>query len=181
MKVMMKIIDKVKDIWRNNQISSYVIIIIALCFVLLFINNCQPQKEKVVEKVKIEYVIKHDTITIEKPVPIVEYKYKTIRDTFYVESKPIEVEIPISQKVYSDPNYTAYVSGFKPNLDSIRLYRKDSLIYTTIEREITKYRNDYSRWSLGLSGGYALTNKGLSPYIGVSVNYDILRWRTRKK
>ena len=35
----------------------------------------------------------------------------------------IEVPVPIVQKRYDDSLYTAWVSGFEPNLDSIRLYQ----------------------------------------------------------
>ena len=178
-KQMNKIFEYIKNIWGNKQnVVPYIIIV--LCVILLLLNNCQPQKEKVIEKIKVEYVIKHDTITIEKPVPIVEYKYKTITDTILVNNVPTIADIPIERKIYQDNNYRAVVSGYKPNLDTLSIYRKDSLIYTTIEREITKYRNDYSRWSLGISGGYALTNNGLTPYIGIGINYDLIRWRKRK-
>ena len=178
-KQMNKIFEYIKNIWGNKQnVVPYIIIV--LCVILLLLNNCQPQKEKVIEKIKVEYVIKHDTITIEKPIPITKYVYKTITDTILVNNVPTIADIPIERKIYQDNNYRAVVSGYKPNLDTLSIYRKDSLIYTTIEREITKYRNDYSRWSLGISGGYAMTNKGLTPYIGIGINYDLIRWRKRK-
>lgn len=177
-KVMNKILQFIKQIWGGRNTTSY--LIIALCVILLFINNCQPQKEKVIEKIKVEYVIKHDTITIEKPIPITKYVYKTITDTILVNNVPTIADIPIERKIYQDNNYRAVVSGYKPNLDTLNIYRKDSLIYTTIEREITKYRNDYSRWSLGISGGYAMTNNGFTPYIGIGINYDLIRWRKRR-
>ena len=176
---MNKIFEYIKNIWGNKQnVVPYIIIV--LCVILLLLNNCQPQKEKVIEKIKVEYVIKHDTITIEKPIPITKYVYKTITDTILVNNVPTIADIPIERKIYQDNNYRAVVSGYKPNLDTLSIYRKDSLIYTTIEREITKYRNDYSRWSLGISGGYAITDKGLSPYIGIGINYDLIRWRKRR-
>lgn len=155
-------------------------ILIVLALLLLYLINAHP-KEKVVEKIKIEYIVKHDTVTIEKPIPIVEYKYKTIRDTVFVESKPVEIEIPITQKVYADSNYTAFVSGYRQNLDSIKLYRKDSVIIKTIERTIT--RNDYSRNGIGLNIGVSATmdnNKiKLYPAISVGYNLNLIRWRKR--
>lgn len=156
-------------------------ILIVLALLLLYLINAHP-KEKVVEKIKIEYIVKHDTVTIEKPIPIVEYKYKTIRDTVFVESKPVEIEIPITQKVYADSNYTAFVSGYRQNLDSIKLYRKDSVIIKTIERTIT--RNDYSRNGIGVNIGVSATmdnNKiKLYPAISVGYNLNLIRWRKRK-
>ena len=167
---------------RNKGQGLYLpFILIVLALLLLYLINAHL-KEKVVEKIKIEYVVKHDTITIEKPIPIVEYKYKTIRDTVFVESKPVEIEIPITQKVYADSNYTAFVSGYRQNLDSIKLYRKDSLIIKTIERTIT--RNDYSRNGIGVNIGVSATmdnNKiKLYPAISVGYNLNLIRWRKRK-
>ena len=44
------------------------------------------------------------------------------------------VEVPIEQKVYADSNYTAWVSGFRPALDSIRL-RQPTIVITQTVRE----------------------------------------------
>ena len=76
------------------------------------------------------------------------------------------VQIPISQNVYQGTNYTAYVSGFHQSLDSIEVRER------VITNTIIKKR---SRWNVGISTGYACTPKGLSPYIGVGVTWNIFR------
>ena len=48
----------------------------------------------------------------------------------------IEVQIPIIQKRYDDSLYTAWVSGFRPNLDSIRFYQPT--ITETVTQTIVK-------------------------------------------
>lgn len=53
--------------------------------------------------------------------------YDTIHDS-------IEVPIPIVQKRYEDSLYTAWVSGYEPNLDSIRLYRTEIYITKTFTK-----------------------------------------------
>lgn len=161
---------------KQNILISILIFISVL--LLLNLINAQP-KEKVVEKIKIEYIVKYDTIIKEKPIPINKYIYKTIRDTVFVNNSPTIADIPIERKIYQDDDYRAVISGYKPNIDTLQIFRKDSLIYTTIERERTIIR-DYSRWTLGVSGGYAITNKGFTPFIGVSINYDLIRWKKRK-
>ena len=161
---------------KQNILISILIFISVL--LLLNLINAQP-KEKVVEKIKIEYIVKYDTIIKEKPIPINKYIYKTIRDTVFVNNSPTIAYIPIERKIYQDDDYRAVISGYKPNIDTLQIFRKDSLIYTTIERERTIIR-DYSRWTLGVSGGYAITNKGFTPFIGVSINYDLIRWKKRK-
>ena len=76
------------------------------------------------------------------------------------------VPIPITQNVYQGTNYTAYVSGFHQQLDSIEVREK------VITNTIVKKR---SRWNVGISAGYGITPKGLSPYIGVGVTWNLFK------
>lgn len=76
------------------------------------------------------------------------------------------VPIPITQQKYEGTNYTAYVSGFHQQLDSIEVRER------VITNTIVKKR---SRWNVGISAGYGITPKGLSPYIGVGVTWNIFR------
>ena len=76
------------------------------------------------------------------------------------------VMLPITQKMYSDTDYRAWVSGYEPRLDSIKVYPR------TVTVMETKYKPP-SRFSIGLQGGYGITPKGLQPYIGVGVNVRI--------
>lgn len=115
-----------------------------------------------------------DTITYYKPVPkdSIVIRYVTERLPISVNSQPcsdsVSVQIPITQKVYEDSTYRAYVSGYKPNLDSLFVYPKREII--TI-RETTKPK----RWSIGIQAGYGITlrqNPQFVPYIGVGVTYS---------
>ena len=76
----------------------------------------------------------------------------------------IEVAIPITQKVYGDSTFTAYVSGFQPSLDSIFLYPRT---------QVVTVREKPRRWSLGVGAGYGLTPRGFQPFVGVSVSYTL--------
>lgn len=78
-----------------------------------------------------------------------------VHDTVYVE-------IPIVQKVYRTDEFEAYVSGWRPALDSLYVYPK-------IVRESANLR----RFSVGLSGGYGMTPAGMQPYVGLGVTYRI--------
>lgn len=81
----------------------------------------------------------------------------------------ISVELPITQKRYADSTYTAWVSGYNPTLDSIRIYPRHEVI--TITNTI---RQKPKRWGVGLNVGYGITPKnGLQPYIGVGVSYNL--------
>ena len=92
---------------------------------------------------------------------------KLKNEVFGKTEQPLDtVQIPISQNVYQGTNYTAYVSGFHQQLDSIEVRGR------VITNTIVKKR---SRWNVGISAGYACTPKGLTPYIGVGVTWNIFR------
>jgi hypothetical protein len=83
----------------------------------------------------------------------------------------IEVPIPIEQKRYEDSLYTAWVSGFRPALDSIRLHQPE--IVTTITETIVKKA---PRLSVGLSVGPGVSidnNHHMGIYVGFTANYRL--------
>lgn len=82
----------------------------------------------------------------------------------------VQVTLPITQKVYEDSLYTAYVSGYKPSLDSIRL--RYPVITTTITKTVDRKR---SRLHVGLIGGYGygFKCKQLEPFIGLGLSIDL--------
>lgn len=122
-----------------------------------------------------------DTVKCFKPTPkdsaVVRYvtvKLPTTaadRDTsfapdIYVASKTdsAEVEIPITQKIYEDSLYTAYVSGYSVSLDSLTLRQS---------KEVVTIRQTPKRWNVGVFAGYGITPKGFQPCIGVGVSYTL--------
>lgn len=88
----------------------------------------------------------------------------TVGDSAVADSSA--VRIPVTQKVYRDSGYTAWVSGFMPSLDSLHLYPRTRII-TVREREKPP------RWSVGVGAGYGITPKGMLPFLGVSVQYRL--------
>ena len=78
------------------------------------------------------------------------------------------VVLPITQKMYRDSSYTAWVSGYAAALDSIEVYPR-----TLIVRQTAPPAAKPRRWSVGVQGGYGLTPKGLQPYVGVGVGFRI--------
>lgn len=92
---------------------------------------------------------------------------KTRGDTLKsAENLPQPVVIPITQKVYKDSDYTAYVSGYKPSLDSIYVRHKVTTI--TIKQKAR-------RWNVGVSAGYGMTPKGFQPYVGIGVTFNLIK------
>ena len=96
------------------------------------------------------------TVYIRIPVPVE-------RDTITLHDS-IDVPVPIYQKRYEDSLYTAWVSGYEPNLDSIRLYQPT--IIETVTKTITK---PAPRFSFGLQGGigYGIITRKPDVYVGV--------------
>lgn len=117
---------------------------------------------EIYDSVTIRYVTK--TFPIRKDTIIYNSIYA---DTLKKDSE--EVIIPITQKHYSDSTYEAWVSGFEPSLDSIKLYQ------STITNTIYKKEKD-KRFSIGVTTGYGVTKEGLSPYIGIGVTYSIFKF-----
>lgn len=61
-----------------------------------------------------------DTFCYPKP-----YLVKTTTvDTLYAEASAKHVGLPIENKEYKDSNYIAWVSGYRPSLDSIKVFGK---------------------------------------------------------
>lgn len=130
-------------------------------------------------------IVMRDTIKVTMPAEeVTEYvehvkeKPVIIRDTEVVERDPQvvyvhgdSVEIPIVQKRYADTTYTAWVSGYKPSLDSIEVYRK-----TVVQRDIITLRKKAPWWGIGITGGYGygIRNKGFEPFVGIGVYFRIL-------
>ena len=87
----------------------------------------------------------------------------------------IRIHLPIEQRQYLDPRYTAWVSGYRPPLDSIHIYQRTEYITKEIKM-VTKPK----RWGLGLQAGYGVSlHNGQvfpAPYVGVGLSYSIINW-----
>lgn len=98
------------------------------------------------------------TDTVYLPILIDTTTYRT------VEGDSVPVIIPITSKEYKTDNYRAIVSGYKPSLDSMEVYR---------EKEIIALKPKQKRWGLGLQVGYGYPS-GL--YVGGGVSYNLFMW-----
>ena len=70
--------------------------------------------------------------------------------------EPVYIPVPIMQKEYQAENYRAWVSGYKPSLDSVWVYPEKIII-----------RETPRKWGIGVIAGYGIGRYGLSPYVGV--------------
>lgn len=90
-----------------------------------------------------------DTLTLTKPL----YKTYRIVDTIRIAvDSTRNVTLPITQKYYSkDSVYDAWVSGYEPQLDSIKVYTKNNTEIVT--NTITQTR-EINKWGIYPSLGY---------------------------
>lgn len=129
----------------------------------------------------IEYIetIKYDTIRDTVPQLVsktyVRTKYDTLvmREVIPGDTVKVAVELPLEQKYYKvDSLYEAFVSGYDPNLDSIRIFYKT--------KEITEIRiqKENRRWSLGPAvwGGYDINSNKLGYGVGLSLQYNLIKF-----
>lgn len=110
----------------------YIVIAVLLVSLVISLTN---RKEVVIEKNTSDtvYVTKIDTTKSRNPKP----ERDTIVDTFYIVLPSGEsLELPKTQKYYKDSLYEAWVSGYKPNLDSINIYNQTKFV--TITNNTTK-------------------------------------------
>lgn len=97
----------------------------------------------------------------------------TLRDTI---RDSIDVPIPIVQKRYEDSLYTAWVSGFEPKLDSIRLYTPE--IQTTVTKTVYE-PTPLLTLGLQVGGGYGLIHRQPDIYVGIGGQINL--WPRRKR
>lgn len=105
-----------------------------------------------------------DTVRDSIPYPVIETVVQEIPELFPVYitlggdtiHDSIYIPVPISQKEYQTENYRAWVSGYKPSLDSVWVYPEKIII-----------REKPRRWGIGVIAGYGIGRNGLSPYVGV--------------
>lgn len=119
-------------------------------------------------------ILKDSTVLryVTVPVPVQDKIWTHVADTLKTDS--VNVVLPITQKMYQDSTYQAWVSGYMPALDSIRVFQPVTTITRTITNTQIKYKT--KRWGLGVQAGVGFTSTKVEPYIGIGVTYNIFSW-----
>lgn len=200
---LVKNLTKQVSIMDKKTLTYIVLAMLLLLGVSLFWNYKQyrdiKEKPKVVRDsvTVIQYVEKKDSMPNAKAetvvgsikVPIQKKKKdndselpQVVPDSFPNLSKAVptaemedSLELEITQKVYSDSTYTAYVSGYRPNLDSIFVRQK--VITNTIHETRTIETKKFRRWNVGVIGGYGygFQSKTFEPFIGVGLTINFFK------
>lgn len=151
------------------------VVILAL-FILSVATNVWLIKRGHVEP-EPQVVVEHDTLwrdtTINHPTPTASTQTgRTIFIPYLVtdtirQNDTLMVEVPVEQKRYDDSLYTAWVSGYQPQLDSIALHQPT--IVETVTRTIVK---PAPRLSVGPSVGAGVSITG-TPHLGVYAGFTV--------
>lgn len=160
------------------------IIILSVCLLIAGIVAGWFVRKGVAESGAQETAVRFDTLVVRDTVlerhPV--YVERTVTDTMLVAltdtvrvSDTVYVRLPREQKRYADTNYAAWVSGFRPSLDSIEVY--------PVTRYVTKeiiLPGSAKRWGIGIQAGYGIGLAGGKvtgvPYIGIGISYDLIRF-----
>lgn len=144
-------------------------ILVALLLVACLVAWFRPPERLPAEirtETKIRTVVKVDTLLISSPMaPLF---FIQLKDTIQIGDTIVNRE----QACYEDSLYRAWVSGYRPRLDSIEVYPR------TVSRTVT---NDIyhtivpkkKRWGLGVQAGYGYPG-GI--YIGIGCSYNLFQW-----
>lgn len=153
--------------------KKLLVIVLVLLAASLYLNYkfyTMPVKKEVVTEIR--YIERKDTSPTVKSDTVVRYIKVPVpqpkTDSVAVPTDSIELEI--TQKVYSDDStYTAYVSGYKPNLDSIMVRQKQ--ITNTITNTRILREKEFRKWNIGVTGGYGigLQSGRFEPFVGIGV------------
>lgn len=155
----------------------FVVLFLLFMNVALMRHYFKGQTEEWKDTVSVTVV---DTVTYDKPVArdslVVRYvRVPVVRDTLHsIYTDTIQVDMPVTQKRYEDSTYTAWVSGYEPSLDSIRVYARKDVV------TINKIKEPPNRFVVSFNVGYGLTQHGLQPYIGIGVGYKLFSFGKQK-
>ncbi|MCM1066089.1 MAG: hypothetical protein NC418_00765 [Muribaculaceae bacterium] len=142
--------------------AAIYVLIVAAAFAAGWYAHPEVRRERSVEvlrRIDTVRVVQPEVLLIKQLAPVAEALPAVgTHDT-------VLVEVPRTQVVYEQPDFRAYVSGFRPALDSIEVYRHS----TTIEMPRCKA----PRFSVGLQAGYGYTPRGFQPFIGIGVSVNI--------
>lgn len=150
-----------------------------LLLALAFVTGRRSVSPVEVERHDTVTVVRVDTLPVDRPVVVYRRTVDTmllavhdttrVRDTLYQS-------VPREQVEYRDTTYQAWVSGFRPSLDSIRLYVPVKCVTITEQVPVEVGR----RWGLGFTAGYGASVQNgavvLAPYVGIGISYNLLTW-----
>ncbi|WP_294590839.1 DUF6808 domain-containing protein [uncultured Bacteroides sp.] len=149
-----------------KSLSWILVVLLVIAFVAAWFRPNDPLPAEVRIETKIQTVVKVDTVLISAPMAVF---FQFTSDTIHIGDTVVQRE----QAYYEDSLYRAWVSGYRPRLDSIEIYPRT--VTHTITNDIyhTIKVKDKRRWGLGLQAGYGYPG---GFYVGGGVTYNLFMW-----
>lgn len=140
------------------------VVLLVIACVAAWFRPHEPQVE-IQRETKIKTTVKVDTLLISAPMVAL---FRITSDTIRIGDRVVRRE----QAVYEDSLYRAWVSGYRPRLDSIEVYPRtvthtvtNDIYHATVAKR--------KRWGLGLQAGYGYPG---GFYVGGGVSYNLFQW-----
>ena len=125
-----------------KKLPWLLVVLLAIACVAAWFRPHEPLPAEIRTETRIQTVVKLDTVLISAPIAV----FLTFtNDTIHIGDTVVMRE----QAYYEDSLYRAWVSGYRPKLDSIEVYPKT--IYQTVTNDIYHaVKPKMKRWGLGL-------------------------------
>lgn len=149
-----------------KKLPWILVILLAVVCVVAWFRPHKPLPAEIRTETKVNTVVQIETLLISPPMaPLLVFR---LTDTMRIGDTVVYRE----QAYYEDSLYRAWVSGYRPKLDSLMVFPKT--VYQTVTNDIyhtiTPKKN---RWGLGVQVGYGYSG---GFYVGVGVSYDLFMW-----
>lgn len=163
------------------------LIVVVMCLLSFFVGRRTSHNINYQGRVVVDTIIHIDTVAYLLPIPrdsvVIRYDHIAVpiapahcdsiehcsdSDNVSVEvtQDSATIHLPITQQIYETDTYRAYISGYRPSLDSIFITNKMTEV-------IVKKQAKTNRFNIGVQAGYGLTPKGFQPYVGLGVSIKI--------
>lgn len=160
-----------------NRAAGYILAVLATAAICMFVaRRCdgtkEPPQERIISRVDTLYV--RDTLTVYRPSKVT----RTVKDTVRVMVRETQIDtmhdtvfvyLPQESIVWQDDRCIVYAHGINPQVDSVTHFNSGAVVTRTVTGRP-------KRWGIGVNAGYGMSKDGLSPYIGLGISYNIIRF-----
>lgn len=152
-----------------KKLPWILIILLAVVCVVAWFRPHEPLPAEIRTETKVNTVVKVETLLISPPMaPLLVFQ---LTDTIRIGDTVVHRE----QAYYEDSLYRAWISGYRPRLDSLQIFPRT--IYQTVTNDIYHTIAPKKKcWGLGLQAGYGFYPGQSGFYVGVGVNYNLWQW-----
>lgn len=149
-----------------KKLPWILVVLLVIACVATWFRPHKPLPAEIRTETKVKTVVKVDTLLISAPMaPLLVFQ---LTDTMRIGDTVVYRE----QAYYEDSLYRAWVSGYRPRLDSLQIFQRT--VYQTVTNDI--YHTvvpKKKRWGLGLQAGYGYPG---GFYVGGGVSYNLWQW-----